>query len=169
MQKHFRYLSVVCLMMVSSVAQADLFQFNVTINGAQEVPASGSPGVGSAIAIYDNVSGAMTINGTYSGLTSAVVASHLHGFAPAGSNNSVLFNLTNTGGTSGTISASNFIPVANAALVLGGQTYINIHTVQFPGGEIRGQLVNPVQIPEPTTLGLLGLGVCGMTLRRRRS
>ena len=46
-----------------------------------------------------------------------------------------------------------------------GTTYLNIHTVNFQGGEIRGQL-EPV--PEPTTLLLLGTTMAGVGLARWR-
>lgn len=41
-----------------------------------------------------------------------------------------------------------------------GLTYINFHTTQFTGGEIRGQII--AAAPEPGTLGLLG--VAGLAL-----
>ena len=50
--------------------------------------------------------------------------------------------------------------------LLGGNTYVDIHTANNPDGQIRGQLV-----PEPATIGLLGLGFAAGLLRlaRRRS
>jgi hypothetical protein len=62
---------------------------------------------------------------------------------------------------------------AEAALLAGllaDETYLNIHTDLFLGGEIRGFLV--VQTPEPTTLALFGAGLLGLAaigfLRRQR-
>ena len=52
--------------------------------------------------------------------------------------------------------------------ILAGRSYINFHTTQFGGGEIRG---NIVAIPEPETYALMlgGLAiVAGLTRRRGR-
>ena len=48
--------------------------------------------------------------------------------------------------------------------ILSGGTYINFHTSQFPGGEIRGQII---PTPEPSTLVLVGIGIAGAVAHRR--
>ena len=53
--------------------------------------------------------------------------------------------------------------------LLAGNTYINFHTIQFGGGEIRGQIT---PIPEPASMSLFLLGggcALGRCVRRRRT
>jgi hypothetical protein len=54
---------------------------------------------------------------------------------------------------------------AQLANLFGTRLYINFHTPEFPGGEIRGAIT---PIPEPATLTLLGLGLLALGRHRHR-
>ena len=49
----------------------------------------------------------------------------------------------------------------------GNLAYLNIHTGQYPNGEIRGFVV-AAPIPEPATWGMLASGLAGLALMARR-
>jgi len=57
------------------------------------------------------------------------------------------------------INLANQIP-----FILAGNAYINFHTMQFTGGEIRGTLV----VPAPGTIALVGLGLFALIGLRRK-
>jgi len=105
----------------------------------------------------------------FSDLTGPATIMHIHGPAPTNVAAPVLINLasnhtyaanpTNGGFIGGTVTYT----ADQAAFLLAGSNYINIHTVLNPGGEIRGQLVptnNPptVTCPAPATFECDGSG-----------
>jgi len=51
------------------------------------------------------------------------------------------------------------------AALFAGKTYLNLHTPEFPSGEIRGDIL---AIPEPGTISLLMLGLLGLSTAGRR-
>jgi hypothetical protein len=118
-----------------------------------------------------------------------LVAAHIHAPAVPGTNGPVVFGFFGApfndnnpndvvvtpfaAGVGGTISGKWDAPEGNDTNLgaqipnlLAGLAYLNFHTVQFPGGEIRGQIL---RVPEPGTLALIGvaLGVACIGRRRR--
>jgi hypothetical protein len=74
----------------------------------------------------------------YSGLSGPATAAHFHGPAAAGANAGVVMPFK---GYTSPIDGDATLTPAQAADLLAGLWYINVHTAANPGGEIRGQVV----------------------------
>lgn len=120
---------------------------NGIFSGAQEVPANSSPATGTVVGSYDQRSGLLGIKVTYSGLTANTTSAHIHR-APAGVSGPVQIDFAPLGFTfgaqSGTFSKIILLNTTQAADLLAGNLYVNIHNANFPGGEIRAQLNAPL-------------------------
>ena len=116
-------------------------QGHADLLGGSEVPANNSSGIGDVYFTFDDSNNGLTLNITYSGLSGAPTAAHVHNGA-AGSNGPVVTAITLTPPTSpqGTFTGSATLSNADAAAFLSGNLYVNIHTAAFPNGELRGQL-----------------------------
>src|SRR5262249_34997765 len=138
--------------------------------GSNESPPTGSPGTGQAAVVLNPALNTMNVAATFGGLQSGTTASHIHCCLALPFQSGVNVGVATTsptfpgfplGWTSGSYSRSfnlldagtynpafvtSTIAGARDALVAGlvsGETYFNIHTTLFPGGEIRG-FVTPV-------------------------
>lgn len=113
-------------------------KMKVTLSGAAEVPANTSAGKGTADVDFDAASKKLTWKLTYSGLSGPATAAHFHGPAEAGKNAGVAVAIPNA--TSSPAEGSATLTDAQAADLMAGKYYINVHTAANPGGEIRGQV-----------------------------
>ena len=126
----------------------------IQLTGRNEVPANASPAQGFANFQYNAATGTFDIRMFVTGLTSAIIDSHIHMNIP-GSNGPVVvpfgpgfvpvaggFELAATG-----LSLANITPPAGFSAqdvlmeILLGRAYFNIHTATFPGGEVRGNII----------------------------
>jgi hypothetical protein len=112
----------------------------VVLTAANEVPANTSPGKGEANVDYDKATKKLTYKLTFSGLTGDATAAHFHGPAAPGANAGVVVPI-GSGAPANPTEGSATLTDAQAADLLAGKWYVNVHTKANPGGEIRGQVV----------------------------
>mgnify|MGYP001197218090 CR=1 FL=1 len=129
-------LALVCL--CSANVRAETFYAYLT--GAQEVPAAATSATGYARVVVDENTLTYSFTVVFSGLTSNQTASHIHAPAAIGATSAVAINFGAVGGTSGTITGSGSITGTQLSQIRQHLGYVNVHTSNFPGGEIRGQL-----------------------------
>jgi CHRD domain len=113
-------------------------KMTVALDGGSEVPPNTSAGKGTADIDYDAATKKLSWKLTYSGLSGPATAAHFHGPAEAGKNGGVAVAIPNA--TSSPAEGSATLTDAQAADLLAGKYYINVHTAANPAGEIRGQV-----------------------------
>jgi hypothetical protein len=112
---------------------------HTAMNAAQETKPNKSNGTGTADLTLDTNSKLLTWNVSYTGLTGAATAAHIHGPAAAGVDAPPVINLAPSG-MSNPLQGSVTLTDAQVADLMAGKYYINVHTAQNKGGEIRGQI-----------------------------
>jgi hypothetical protein len=163
------------------------------LTGLQEVPPVVTPGHGFAlVTLAGNL---LTVDITFADLIGTTTASHIHCCQPPGTNAQVATQTPSFVGFPLGVTSGSFLntrdlndpsfynpafitahggTVASAkadfiAGLLGGQSYLNIHSTFRAGGEVRGQLAI---LPEPSTYALMASGLLvlgGAASRRRRA
>ena len=179
--------------LAAASAHAAILHYDANLSGPAESPPNASPGTGFAEVDVNDIANTMHVHIDFIGLLGTTTASHIHAATPLpGSGTAGVATTTPTfagfplGVTSGTYDntldltqASSYNPAyvtanggtpasAEAALLAAmanGQSYLNIHSSVFGGGEIRGFLL---PVPEPSTAMLAAFGFAGLALWRWR-
>jgi hypothetical protein len=183
-----------CAALIAGPAPAATHIFAATLTGGAEFPPNGSPAQGASLLYLDDVAHTLRIKAEFDDLLGVTTAAHIHApTADPGIGAAPVVTQTPTfagfplGVTSGTwdwtfdttqastwnapfVTANGGPLGAEAALLTalqGGRAYFNIHTNQFPGGEIRGFYAQAVPEPSSWALMIAGFGAAGGLLRRR--
>jgi hypothetical protein len=197
MNLRIRTAAAACLLL-SAMTAASAATYTAILTGPKEAPPNSSPGVGATVVTFDATTHVLEVNVAFSGLTGETTAAHIHcctatpgsgtagvatetptfGSFPLGVSSGAY---TNTYDTSLPASWSAAFLSANGGTTAGaeaaftaglnsGLAYLNIHSDDYPGGEIRGFLAQITPVPEPASYAMLALGLPAvLTIARRRS
>ncbi len=141
------FLLALALGLSGASAHAATEIYSATLSGANEVPPNDSTATGTATISVDTETLAAEWTLEFSGLTAPQTGAHFHN-APAGSNGGVVFGLPLGSPVDGTWDMSQ----EEYDLLAAGNLYMNVHSEEFPGGEIRGQMMLETVGTEASTL-----------------
>ncbi|HMJ88593.1 MAG TPA: CHRD domain-containing protein [Candidatus Acidoferrum sp.] len=131
--------------------------FRVVLSGAGERPnTTVTPAYG--LGMLTLIGNQLTYHVNYQGLNSTGIAAHIHGAAPMGTTAPVMYHLQTVGGfgITGVLSGRTNLTPAQIAAIVDGKAYVNIHTTNYPGGEVRGQVL-PVLGESPFAAEMTGI------------
>jgi CHRD domain len=118
--------------------ESSLVALTTQLRAANEVPSNASPASGSVDAVFNKDTGQFRWKANFTGLTGAATAGHFHGPAPIGVNAPVALPWAAPVGSP--LEGSAMLTPAQAADLMAGRWYANVHTAANPGGEVRGQM-----------------------------
>jgi hypothetical protein len=131
--------TALALVFSAAPALAEVINFSVELTGTAEVPPNDSAGTGTLEATLDTDSKVLKYTITYEGLTGPATAAHFHGPAGPESNAPPVVPIPDDKLAS-PIEGEATLTDDQIADVQNHMWYFNIHTAQYPDGELRGQL-----------------------------
>src|SRR5437773_116759 len=137
--------SLLSVLLPSPTTADEELTFHATLIGGDETPPNGSSALARGTAVL-NPDNTVTYSVKATGFDTNFLAAHVHTGAP-GIRGPVMFPLECN--SLGTACSGTSRPLSDdeQTLLTGGDTYFNMHTAAFPGGEIRGQLVPAALLP----------------------
>ena len=134
----FGALALAACLAIAPTAFAETINFKATLKAGDEVPPNASTATGTLTATYDTTTKKLDYTATYSGLTGPAIMAHFHGPTEPGKNAAVIVPVV--GSVASPIKGSATLTDAQAADLMAGKWYFNVHTAANKGGEIRGQV-----------------------------
>ena len=137
-------LAVFALIACSSHAFALIIPIQATLTGAGEVPSNGSPAKGLMEGTFDTDTNTLTWTVSYSGLSSAPIGAHFHGpvsYLGLTPEENAPIQVGTPGDLASPFHGVAKIDAAQAKDLKDGRWYFNVHSKNFPAGEIRGPIV----------------------------
>lgn len=167
--KTFKIFALLCaLSLLSLSSRAAFYELsgNMDVFQALTNPDNIGSGTGTISGDYDDVTNILNYSLEWSGLTSDVNNIHFHLGAP-GVSGGVQLGVP-APWSSPQMGSGIVLTAAQETNLLAGNWYVNVHTDDFTGGEIRGQ-VNVSAVPIPAALWLFGSAVVAVMGLRVRS
>ena len=129
------------VLIAASPAAAEVVRMQAELTSAAEVPPNPSPARGSAELTLDTATRALAWRITFSNLTAPMSAMHFHGPATPTANAGIVIPITAAPAQATIVNGQVTVTEQQMSDILAGRYYINVHTPNNPGGEIRGQVV----------------------------
>jgi CHRD domain len=129
-------LACVGALALATPSMAATVNLKADLKASAEVPPNDSKAAGSVTATYDEASKKLSWKGSYKDLSGPATAAHFHS-GEAGKNGGVAVPIAPA---TSPLEGSATLTDAQAAELLAGKWYVNVHTAANKGGEIRGQL-----------------------------
>jgi hypothetical protein len=119
-------------------AHAETITLKADLKAANEVPPNASPATGKAEAKLNTETRVLTWTVTYADLTGPALGAHFHGPSEPGKNAGIVLPFKTV---QSPIEGTATLTENQAADLLAGKWYANVHTAANPGGELRGQMM----------------------------
>lgn len=168
MKRFFFALTMTVLFSGISHAQTHLLSGPLDPMQALTNPDNVGSGTGAITGDYDDITNTLNYSINWSNLTSDVTNMHFHIGAP-GVSGGVDLGIPGPW-TSPYVGSGIVLSDSQESNLLAGNWYVNVHTGDFGGGEIRGQ-VGVTAVPEPNSAAAIACAVLATfgIIRRRRS
>lgn len=153
------------LFFTSTIASAAIVDLTAIIDGGQANAGAGtgSTATGTGSFTFDTDTSIFSYDISFSGLSSDQTNAHIHGPAAPGVNAGVQIALPLGSSIADTVATP--LTALQADDLLAGLWYVNIHSANFPGGEIRGQIS---AVPVPAAVWLFASGLIGLISLARK-